>query len=224
MFFSLAILPACAGFANEYRPRRIEGLSNIVSVFTCMNISMALDSDGHVWTWGGNSDSARGHFGNRNYPHKIEGLSNVAAISAGWGFSLALDNYGRMWTWWGLSGQVDRSRVIPRLIEVEGLNKVIAISAGDDHRMALDEYGNVWVWGSNRQGQLGLDSASILHMNLPHKVAGLPNIVAINAKGHTSMALDSYGRVWTWGCSFWYYTCRVCNNCFDCWYCNGCHS
>lgn len=76
---------------------------------------------------------------------------------------------------------------------------IVAIAAGWRHSLALDANGNVWAWGFNGYGQLGdgttISSATPVQVQFPAAIA----ITAIAAGYDHSLALDTYGRVWTWG-------------------------
>ena len=79
------------------------------------------------------------------------------------------------------------------------------IALGWTHSLYLDEDGQIWAWGSNTWGQLG--NGTTTSSNIPLKVdmtgvlAGV-DVVAVAAGWWHSMALDSEGRVYTWGRNF----------------------
>lgn len=77
--------------------------------------------------------------------------------------------------------------------------KVVAVSCGKTHSLALTNYG-VYVWGSSRYGQLGLGPkrTSTQRPTLVPKLSDQV-IVDIAAGQYHSVALDSQGRIWTWG-------------------------
>jgi alpha-tubulin suppressor-like RCC1 family protein/plastocyanin len=87
------------------------------------------------------------------------------------------------------------------------------VSAGNNHTLALDKNGNVWSWGSNTSGQLGnTDSGTSDPQLTPVRVMTgeqnasgnyLENIIAVSAGNNFSLALDSRGNVWSWGCNLY---------------------
>jgi alpha-tubulin suppressor-like RCC1 family protein len=81
-----------------------------------------------------------------------------------------------------------RSLVAPRII-----------GAGISHNVAIRRDGTVWAWGANGSGQLG--NGQWDNANTPVQVTGLSNIAAVTAPpdGNFTLALDSLGRVWSWG-------------------------
>lgn len=47
------------------------------------NFSVALDSEGNLWTWGANNYGELGRSGDGTLPAKVEGISNVTKIACG---------------------------------------------------------------------------------------------------------------------------------------------
>ena len=85
-------------------------LSNIIAISAGAAHSMALDSGGHVWTWGNNHNGQLGVGEDGDYcairPVKVHGggmgtefLEHITAIAAGYGYCLALDEDGIVWSW-----------------------------------------------------------------------------------------------------------------------------
>lgn len=85
------------------------------------------------------------------------------------------------------------------------INHENVVDAGKNHFIILKEDGSVWSWGNNTYGQLGAkrteDSANPLPI-LKEDGNRLSNIVAVAAGGNHSVALDSSGKVWTWGYNY----------------------
>ena len=63
--------------------------------------------------------------------------------------------------------------------------------------MALKADGTVWAWGTNWAGQLG-DGTNIDRAT-PVQVAGLMNVIGIDAGEFHTLALKADGTVWAWG-------------------------
>jgi hypothetical protein len=125
-------------------------LTNISSISSKYEYSLANTSDGKVVAWG---LSVVGEA----YPPD---LNQVIAVAAGFRFGLALKTDGTVVGWGeNLYGQVK----IP-----EGLVDVVAISAGLDHSLALRKDGTVVAWGSNSDGQT----------NVPAQLANVVKIIA----------------------------------------------
>ncbi len=171
-------------------------LSNVVAVAAGYLHSMALKSDGTVWTWGLNDDRALGTgLGDSAYPVQVAGLANITAISAGLTHSLALQNDGRVWAWGknvhgqcgdGTSGTgVNSVKARPVLALI---SNVVEISGGAYHSMARKSDGTVWAWGRNNDGQLGDGTTEDQARPVQTKFAdGRP------VSGSTSIAATWYG-------------------------------
>ncbi|CDG34935.1 dockerin type I cellulosome protein [Acetivibrio thermocellus BC1] len=143
-----------------FEPNQAKNLSDIVSIAAGDAHSVALKSDGTVWTWGSNFNGELGN-GTTTYilePKKVEGLEDIVAIDAGIGHTVALKADGTVWVWgknsYGQLGNGTTMRsTVP--IQVEGLEGIVAIQAGMECTIAYKNDGTVWAWGKNDFGQLG---------------------------------------------------------------------
>jgi alpha-tubulin suppressor-like RCC1 family protein len=192
-------------------PAEVSGLSNVIAVAVGKHHTVALNSDGIVWTWGLNDKGQLGSLTNSGTnspnptPAKVSGLSNVIAIAAGGSHTLALKSDGTVWSW-GLNdkGQLGNttnsgtSNPTPYLFQVSGLTDVIAIAGGGSHSLALKSDGTVWAWGYNEQGQLG-KSVNTSPNPTPAQVSGPANVIDIAAGTNHTIALKSDGTVLAWG-------------------------
>jgi hypothetical protein len=162
--------------------------------------SVALKSDGTVWTWGYNSSGELGNGTtvNSSIPVQVSGLTGVTAIAAGRGelgdHSLALKSDGTVWAWgnndWGQLGDgLDFGHNSSVPVQVSGLTGVTAIAAGGHHSMALKSDATAWAWGENEFGQLGDGSAT--ERDTPVQVSSLTGVIAIAGADNHSLALAS---------------------------------
>ena len=153
--------------------------------------TIALKSDGTVWTWG-------------TTPTQVSGLSDITAIASGWSHKIALRSDGTVWTWgdnyYGQLGDgTNTDRTTP--VQVSGLSGVTAIVGGGDHTIALKSDGTVWTWGWNSNGQLG--DGTNTDRTTPVQVNGLSGVTAIASGYKHTIALKSGGTVWAWGTNGW---------------------
>ncbi|MGD0744049.1 MAG: hypothetical protein ABSA45_02745, partial [Verrucomicrobiota bacterium] len=179
---------------NTNLPVPVPGMTNITTLAAHgyngggdgqYGLTLAVRVDGTVWAWG-----SGGGYGFGSSPTQVPGISNVIAVAVGAIRALALKTDGAVWAWGGTEGDMPA--------QVTGLSNVVAVCAGDDHNLALDANGNVWAWGFNSYGQLG-DGGAEWRSDVPVRVAGLTNIVAIAAGANHSLALDGHGQLWAWG-------------------------
>jgi alpha-tubulin suppressor-like RCC1 family protein len=143
-------------------PGPVSGLSNVIAIAAGDTHTVALKSDGTVWTWGDNSFGQLGDGTTtlRTTPVQVSGLGNVLAIAAGVWHTVALKSDGSVWVWGdNNSGQLGNGTADtsphPTPNQASGLSSIIAIEAGEHHVVALKSDGTVWTWGNNGLGQLG---------------------------------------------------------------------
>jgi alpha-tubulin suppressor-like RCC1 family protein len=179
--------------------------------------TIALLSDGSVWTWGSDVSGKLGdgqvspsyNVTNNDslVPIRVHGtgnvgyLSSIVAISAGESHNLALKSDGTVWAWgWNAFGQLGNGTTndAHTPVQVVGLSNVVAISGRGYHSLALKSNGTLWGWGWNTSGQLGTGNTSAFE-SLPVQTVGLTNPAAISAAYTISLALMSNGTVKVWG-------------------------
>jgi uncharacterized repeat protein (TIGR01451 family) len=105
--------------------------------------SMALKSDGTVWTWGNNGNGQLGigtSLDHRELPVMVPGLGGVVAIAAGDSHSLAVKSDGTARTWgyngFGELGNGSTTQsTVP--VTVSNLNTALAVAGGGRHSLAL---------------------------------------------------------------------------------------
>ena len=143
---------------NLLAPSRITGVSNVVSVATGHEHTLALRADGAVFAWGSDEWGQLGVGGPTtscqctNSPIQSLIPPQVVAIAAGDVHSVALDLNARVWVWGeGSSGQLGIGGTArtntPTM--VTNIANVVAISAGGFHTVALTSDQTVWTWGDS---------------------------------------------------------------------------
>lgn len=171
--------------------------------------SLALRSDGTVWSWGEGSFGQLGDndFRLREFPVQVlqdggaGALTGVTAIAAGALHSLALKGDGTLWSWGtGSRGELGTGGFDTTSTAVRawaGLTGATAVVAGAYHSLALTRDGSVWAWGRGTLGELG--TGRFADEYVPQQVQNLAGVTTIAAGGAHSLALTADGGVWAWG-------------------------
>jgi alpha-tubulin suppressor-like RCC1 family protein len=185
--------------------------------------TLALDSDGIVYSWGRNNKGQLGINSTTDwhFPRLVDAsgvLSGkiITKISAGEEHVLVLDSDGKAYSWGensdgrcGDYSTLDRKfpvSVFMYNIELEG-NHFTDISAGRTHSTALVSNGKVYSWGQNNQGQLGSVtedpySKFAVAVDTSGVLSGI-TITQIAAGAFFSMGMDSNGKLYTWGDNYY---------------------
>ena len=185
--------------------------------------SVALSSDGEVYSWGGGGASynkgqcGHGHCNNSDQPTVIASLKKkeVIKISCGGYHTLALTSNNELYAFGaGLFGECGfgefSSTASPRLVQFPWVKKpkddqygeIVQISGGGHHSLVLTSAGCVFSFGYASYGQLGLHST--LNYCEPQHVNYMraKMVKSIAAGWNHSLVLTGKGDVWACGYGF----------------------
>ncbi|XP_073248600.1 regulator of chromosome condensation-like [Porites lutea] len=153
------------------KPAFVKGLDGLKVVqVECGGMhTVALTSDGKVYTWGCNDEGGLGRVTSSDNGEEftagiVQDMESVKVVmvSAGDSHTMALSDKGTVFGWGtyrDASGQVglqvDGIKHKPTVILALQNNPVIKIASGNDHTAALTKNGNIFTWGCAEQGQLG---------------------------------------------------------------------
>ncbi|MFA6016001.1 MAG: hypothetical protein WC742_13125 [Gallionellaceae bacterium] len=166
----------------------------VIAVAAGTRHSVALMSDGTVWTWGGN------YFGQLGYSStKLDEFGHTLGVLPTEPFGTDLANC--------VITSAFQMRCTTTPARVPGLDHIVAIAAGSDHTVALKGDGTVWQWGmdltkpTNFAAFVNPDTplSGVLPTQTPTRVAGLTGITTIAAGSYHTLALKNNGTVWAWG-------------------------
>ncbi len=173
--------------------------------------SLALDSNGKVYAWGGDSwgELGDGGSGYQKSPVKIklDAGVKVVAVSAGYTHSLALDSSGRVYAWgddhYGELGKLDPGQLIRTPVAVSLPVAARAVSAGYGYSLVVGSDGKVYAWGADDYGQLG-DGSLRSFTSSPVAVSLDPSnptvkAIAVSAGDCYSLAMSGDGKIYAWG-------------------------
>jgi alpha-tubulin suppressor-like RCC1 family protein len=191
--------------------------NRIVKVAPGNNFSLALDSNGILYSWGANNN---GQLGNGNYiptstPTLVD-MSGVLAgvtivdVYAGFESGYALDNTGVLYSW-GLNtyGKLGNNSLIvntnvPVNVVMPGTTFVKVI-ASDYVCYALGANGSIYAWGNGANGSLAnfILNADVPTLITPGALAGQTIVTigacASNGDSSSGYAVDNNGVVYGWG-------------------------
>ncbi|MCL2173995.1 IPT/TIG domain-containing protein, partial [Candidatus Saccharibacteria bacterium] len=198
----------------------VYGLS-FAKVETGSESSYAIDSSGDLWVWGRNNVGQLGDGTNVTSPIPInlsaESTTTVygtkfETVSSGIMCVFAIDSSGLLWAWGSNSmGQLgDSSGVnspVPIMLSGDPTNPIYgrqfsSVTAGTNHVLAIDEFGELWTWGNNTNGQLGNNNTTSLPTSLSADSTNPLHSLRFQATAgsyYHSIAIDEFGRLWTWG-------------------------
>lgn len=188
-------------------------------ISTPWSATYAVNSIGEVWAWGGGGSGQLGNgmTTNSDVPVLVQfpsilGSNIIISVSGGYESAYALDDSGHVWAW-GYNGDDELGNgatvnsTVPVLVQFPsslGAYTIssIYVSPNATTAYALDDHGRLWVWGDNSSFEYGNGtSANSAVPVLAGSPSNLGSSVIISVTGDSSeeYALDSQGRLWTWG-------------------------
>jgi len=131
--------------------------------------TVALASDGSVWTWGCNDDDTLGRPGAENEPLKVSDseMGKITDITAGDSHTIAYNANTNSIYFWGLYKSEESGKLLCKKVaeptqickEIfkgpNGKMKIKKIASGSQHSLALTECGKVFGWGDDTSGKIG---------------------------------------------------------------------
>src|SRR5690606_4022080 len=154
--------------------------------------SVALGSDGTLWSWGSDGQGVAGvgsASGDTLVPTQVGTDRDWVSVSAGDRQGVAGKSEGTLWAWgWNGTGGAGGDEVCAW----------VSVSAGVGHGVAVRSDGTLWSWGWNDAGRTGLGSSSGVTL-VPTQVGTDSDWVSVSAGNLQSLAVKSDGTLWSWG-------------------------
>ena len=184
------------------------GWSHVTSDF---NSTAAIKTNGTLWTWGRNDQGQLGIGVSgpspganwRSAPTQVGAATNWVQVDMGNGSlsCAAINSLGQLWTWgYNTIGQLGIGTVANALnpTQVGTLTNWKYVSQGYTC-LAIKTDGTMWGWGSNNAGQIG--DGTLVSRSSPVQVGSRTDwkYCSGSGTGGTSAAIDTSGRLWTWG-------------------------
>jgi hypothetical protein len=164
--------------------------------------TLAIRSDGTLWSWGFNSS---GELGQNNTIHRsspVQIAGSWKAISAARGTSLAIKTDGTLWSWGrGNNGQNGDINAVHRSspVQIGALSNWVIAASGVTYKFAIQDSGALFGWGFNNEGNIG--DITNIHRSSPVQVSVGSSwaAIAIDRLNGTSIGIRSNNTLWRWG-------------------------
>jgi alpha-tubulin suppressor-like RCC1 family protein len=181
------------------------GGTNWKSVAGGLYHTVAIKTDGTLWTWGRNQFGQLGinDTTNRNTPvTTILGGTNWKSIACGFYHTTSIKTDGTLWTWgYNFNGQLginnNTNRTTPVTTILGGTNWK-SIACGGNHTITLKTDGTLWSWGYNLYGQLGVNDTRSRSTPVTTILGGTNWKLSSGGAIHT-VAIKTDGTLWSWG-------------------------
>ena len=172
------------------------------SAFAGSSHTLAIKSDGTLWSWGRNigGELGDGTLVTKNIATQITTASNWKFASADY-HNVAIKADGTLWAWGSNSygqlgdGAVSSDKSTP--IQIGTASNWASVVAGQTHTVAIKTDGTLWAWGDNGDSQLG-DGTSV-RKNVPTQIGTASDWASVAAGSGYSVAIKTDGTLWTWG-------------------------
>jgi alpha-tubulin suppressor-like RCC1 family protein len=173
--------------------------------------SMATKTDGTLWLWGNNA------YGQLGQNDRVNASSPVQVAGTTWNniadgglFKIATKTDGTLWAWgWNFRGNLGNN--MSDIYPPYG-SRSSPIQVGSDTNwnnlfcdsvtvFATKTDGTLWAWGSNRYGQLGVNSST--NISSPTAVGSSTNWLKVSTNTEKTLAIKTDGTLWAWGDVEW---------------------
>ncbi|KAH9624030.1 hypothetical protein KSS87_008623 [Heliosperma pusillum] len=199
---------------SEFGPRPNPYLDGVDMLALGGLHSLALTSQGQIFSWGYGGFGALGHsvFTRELVPRMVEGpwSGKIKHIATSGTHTAAITDSGEVYTWGRDEGDgrlglgpergPDQTGGLSTPGKVKALPvPVAAVACGGFCTMALTEQGQLWGWGANSNYELG--TGDKVGGWRPRQIPSLENVCVLQVAcgGYHALALTDDGKVLSWG-------------------------
>jgi len=176
--------------------------STIVIVSAREFHSIALKTNGTLWSWGynGYGQLGTGDTFTTEAPIQIGVNSDWSILTAGSNHTLGLKTNLTLWAWgYNYSGQLgdgtQTDRYTPR--QIGTATDWAQTTAGYWHTLVLKTSGTLWTWGYNAFGQLG--DGTMIDRWTPRQVGTDSDWAQVSAGQYHTLGFKTNRTLWAWG-------------------------
>jgi len=168
--------------------------------------TVAIKTDGTLWSWGLNSWGQLGDNSTTNRSSPVQTVSagtNWKQVAGGLNHTAAIKTDGTLWLWgrnsyYGQLGDNTTTHRSSPVQTVSGGTNWKLVAGGFYYTAAIKTDGTLWLWGDNFYGQLGDNTTT--HRSSPvQTVSGGTNWKLIACGLEVTAAIKTDGTLWTWG-------------------------
>lgn len=159
--------------------------------------SLALSTNGDVYSWGSNENGQLGDgtITNKYFPMKVPGLTGVRYINAKGSTSSCITENGSALFWGESSYPTSRNVVVPEA--VQGISIPLTIEANNNNIVELSKDGYVHTSGSNKYGQLG--NGSYIDRSYFSLISGVSKVKKISTSSFNTFMIGEDGYIYALG-------------------------
>ena len=189
-------------------PKQVGALTNWSTVASGFRATIAVKTDGTLWTWGANyfGTLGLGNLTDYSSPKQVGALTNWLKVSAGYASVFSIKTDGTLWAWGynavsvGALGLNSTTYAFSSPQQVGALTNWASIktcSTGPGSSVATQTNGTMWTWGENAFGELGLGTTA--NRSSPTQVGALTSWQTVSGGRHYMAAIKTDGTLWSWG-------------------------
>ena len=180
---------------QQSSPSQVGALTTWVTIAAGNKFSLAIKTDGTLWSWGLNSSGELGLGNTTNYssPKQVGALTTWSKAVASSGFSGAIKTDGTLWSWGtNASGQLGLGNITsyssPKQVGALTTWATLSGSTGGATMMATTTANALWAWGQNTNGGLGLGNTT--SYSSPKQVGALTKWTTVSAGQLFALAIQ----------------------------------